>query len=95
MYELISLAVGLTFWALVAWGAYRAYRAIARRVPTLDHAVNTRARSLRSALPSERGTTSLGVTYLWTLANHHTRYRRATNHLAVVPSEEPRYLDAA
>ena len=95
MYELISLAVGLTFWAVVGWLAYRTYRTVARRVPALDRAVNTRARSLRSAVTTPRGNTSLGVTYLWTLANHHTRYRTATNHLSVAPSEEPRYLDAA
>ncbi|MBT5772897.1 MAG: hypothetical protein HOH95_00800 [Dehalococcoidia bacterium] len=94
MYELISLAVGLTFWALVGWGAYRTYRAIARRSPALDRAVNSRARALRSALPSERGTTSLGVTYLWALGNHHARYRTATNDV-LATSEEPRYLDAA
>mgnify|MGYP006919321715 CR=1 FL=1 len=94
MYELLSLAVGLTFWALVGWGAYRSYRALAQRVPTLDRAVNARTRALRSSLTSERGNTSLGVTYLWALGNHHTRYRTATND-APATSEQPRYLDAA
>lgn len=94
MYELISLAVGLTFWALVGWGAYRSYRAIARRVPTLDRAVNARTRALRSSLTSERGNTSLGVTYLWALGNHHTRYRRASAATGDT-SETTRYLDAA
>jgi len=49
---------------------------------------------LRSAVTSERGSTTLGVTYLWTVANHHARYGRPTDEPDDA-SEEPRYLDAA
>jgi hypothetical protein len=94
MYELLSLTVGLSFYALVGWLLYRTYRAVANRVPALDRAVNARASALRSAVTSERGATTLGVTYLWALTNHHARYRRPTNPAPAV-SEEPRYLDAA
>ena len=94
MYELLSLLVGLTFWALVGWGAYLTYRAIARCVPVLDRVLNARVRAARSTVTSSQGTTRLGVTYLWALGNHHTRYRAATND-APATSEEPRYLDAA
>lgn len=94
-YHLLVVTVGLGFYALVAWFLYRTYRAVANRIPALDRAVNARASALRSLVTSERGTTTLGVTYLWALTNHHTRYRRPANHLPVVPSEQPRYLDAA
>ena len=95
MYELLSVTVGLTFWAIVGWGAYRTYRVVASRVPALDHAVNTRIRAARDTLTSRQGDTSLRVAYLWTLGNHHARYRHATNEQQPATSEGSRYLDAA
>ena len=94
MYELLSLTLGLAFWAIVGWGAYRSYRAVASRVPVLDRAVNARVRAARGTVTSSQGNARLGVTYLWALGNHHTRHRTATND-APATSEEPRYLDAA
>ena len=93
MYEFLSVAVGLTFWAIVGLLAYRTYRALARRLPALDHAVNNRVRAIRAALSPRPSTAALGVTYLWTVGNHHARYRRATT--AGDTSEATRYLDAA
>lgn len=92
-YLLYSFVSGLIIWFVIGWTLYRLYRAVANRVPALDRAVNGQIHSIRQG--AGRGNTSLGVTYLWTLANYHARYRHATNHLPVAAFEEPRYLDAA